>query len=216
MNAAPPIRTSGQPLARAGGLPPRRDAITAANSGFFNSDLMRIIRQRAQGNWMLPSLAMVTPQYIETSLRGALGGNHVQQWELFDLMEDTWPRLLKNLSELKGAVAQMDWDLQAWADDETPPTPQAMDRKKLIDAAVWGMRPAADSDDNGFEQTIFDILDAWAKGSSICEIVTIQPSPPQPISVTSTAIERRGIPRDQSNREQSDARATARFHRAFP
>ena len=137
----------------------------------LNADLMRIVRGQAVGNWMLPSLASITPQYIETILRGALGGNHVQQWELFDLMEDTWPRLLKNLSEIKGAVAGMDWKLEAWAEDDMPPTDSALDRKRIISDAVWRMNPAADQDDNAFEQTVADLLDAWAKGTSVLEIL---------------------------------------------
>ncbi len=96
MTAELPIRASGQPLSKAGGLPPVRSSMQAAQASFLNGDLLRIIRQRSLGNWMLPQLASITPQYIETVLRGALGGNHIQQWELFDLMLDTWPRLLKN------------------------------------------------------------------------------------------------------------------------
>lgn len=137
----------------------------------LNSTMQRIINRQAMGNWLLPSLANVTPQYIETILRGALGGNHVQQWELFDLMEDTWPRLLKNLGEIKGAVAAMDWKLEAWAEDDKPPTDTALERKQIVSAAVWEMNPAPDRDDNGFEQTIADILDAWGKGVSVCEII---------------------------------------------
>lgn len=85
--------------------------VRAARSN-FNAELARIIRRQAIGNWMLPSLSQVTPRFIETTLRGAMGGNHIQQWELFDLMEDTWPRLLKNLNEIKGAVQQMDWKIE--------------------------------------------------------------------------------------------------------
>jgi phage gp29-like protein len=144
--------------------------LRAARSN-INSAMQRIIRRQAMGNWLLPSLAAVTPQYIETILRGALGGNHVQQWELFDLMEDTWPRLLKNLGEIKGAVEAMDWKLEAWAEENMPPTDVALERKQLISAAVWEMNPEPDRDDNGFEQTIKDILDAWGKGVSVCEII---------------------------------------------
>lgn len=143
----------------------------ASAAAHLNSAMQRIIRRQAMGNWLLPSLASVTPQYIETILRGALGGNHVQQWELFDLMEDTWPRLLKNLGEIKGAVEAMDWKLEAWAEENMPPSDEALERKQLISAAVWEMNPAPDRDDNGFEQTIADILDAWGKGVSVCEII---------------------------------------------
>jgi phage gp29-like protein len=143
----------------------------ARKSDHLNPLLARVIRRQAMGNWLLPSLAVVTPQYIETILRGALGGNHVQQWELFDLMEDTWPRLAKNLGEIKDAVAAMDWKLEAWAEEDQPPTDTAIERKQLISAAVWEMNPAPDRDDNAFEQTISDILDAGGKGVSVLEMI---------------------------------------------
>ena len=53
----------------------------------------RILRPQAAYRWLLPQVAAITPQYIEMVMRGALAGNHVQQWELFDLMLDTWPEL---------------------------------------------------------------------------------------------------------------------------
>jgi phage gp29-like protein len=170
---SPPMRsygTLGLPL------PPRRKPapappLAAAGAGSLNPDLQRILRREASGNWMLPALAAVTPQYIEGILRGALGGDPLQQWNLFDLMEDTWPRLLKDLNELKGAVVGMDWKLEAWAEEDQPPTADAIERKKVISDALWKMNPASDGDDNGFEQTIFDILDAHAKGLSVLEII---------------------------------------------
>lgn len=133
-------------------------------------DLGRIIRPEAATRWLLPNVAAVTPAYIEAVLRGALGGNHVQQWELFDLMEDTWPRLVKNLNEIKRAVVALDWQCKPWAEEDTAPTDSAKEKAKLVSHAVWSMRPAQDSDENGFEQTLYDILDAWAKGVSVQEI----------------------------------------------
>lgn len=176
MTAAPPFRSLaslGQPL------PPRRvpprpapeSPLHCAARVALNADLARIIRRQAVGNWMLPSLAAVTPQYIEGILRGALGGDPLQTWNLFDLIEDTWPRLLKDLNELKGAVTGMNWKLNAWAEEDQAPSPDAVERKKVISDALWRMNPAPDADDNGFEQTIFDILDAHAKGLSVLEII---------------------------------------------
>src|SRR5882724_9970087 len=48
--------------------------------------LQRILRPQARYNWLMPSIGSITPMYIETVLNGALAGNHVQQYELFDLM----------------------------------------------------------------------------------------------------------------------------------
>ncbi len=66
--------------------------------------LASIIRPQVRERWLLPQVGAITPQYIEMTLRGALAGTHIPQWELFNLMEDTWPRLRKNTLELKMAV----------------------------------------------------------------------------------------------------------------
>ena len=63
-----------------------------------------IIRPQVRERWLLPQVGAITPQYIEMTLRGALAGAHLPQWELLNLMEDTWPRLRKNVLELKMAV----------------------------------------------------------------------------------------------------------------
>src|SRR5262249_35052705 len=55
--------------------------------------LAPLLRPQALGRWLLPQLSAITPQYLEAVLRGALAGDHVQQWQLFDLMLDTWPEL---------------------------------------------------------------------------------------------------------------------------
>jgi len=133
-------------------------------------NLRRILRPEAAMNWMSPMLASITPTYIEQALRGALFGSHVQQWELFDLMEDTWPRLLKNLNEIKDDAISYHWKLDAYAEEDLPPSDSALERKKLVHAAVCGMKPARDRDENSFDKTLYDVLDAWAKGTSVLEI----------------------------------------------
>lgn len=134
------------------------------------SDLARIVRPVAQTRWLLPNTSSVTPDYISNVLRGALSGSHVLQWELFDLMEDTWPRLTKNLNELKRAVIARDWKCEPWAEEDAPPTDTATERSRLVSRAVWTMRPAPDDDGNAFERTLYDLLDAWAKGVSVVEL----------------------------------------------
>lgn len=133
--------------------------------------LDQIIRPEAQMRWLTPRLAQITPDYIENLLRGALGGGHVHQWELFDLMEDTWPRLAKNLNEVKRAVSRLDWKVDPWSEDDAAPTPEAEERAKFVSNAIWRMRPATDRDENAFEGTVYDLLDAWGKGTSLLEIL---------------------------------------------
>src|SRR5258705_5783651 len=48
--------------------------------------MARIVRPQARYNWLMPNIGAITPQFIEMTLNGAMAGNHVQQWSLFDLM----------------------------------------------------------------------------------------------------------------------------------
>jgi phage gp29-like protein len=163
--ALPPARGSAQTSEVTPQAP-----LTAAKGTRLPPGLERIIRPDAQQRWLLPQAATYTPSYVEMILRGAMAGNHVQQWELFQLMEDTWPRLTKNLNQLKRAVIQLEWDLEAWAEEDAPPSDTAVERKKLVSSAIWGMNPPADGDGSAFEDTIYDILDAYAKGLSVVEV----------------------------------------------
>jgi phage gp29-like protein len=132
-------------------------------------DFRRIINPNVRDRWASSVASNYTPEQVASVLRGAMSGNLVAQWEMFDLMEGAWPRLAKNLQELKGAVVSLDWSIQPWAMDGDP-TPEAQRRAELLEEAVWNMRPRAEADENDFEDTIRDLLDAWGKGISVLEI----------------------------------------------
>ena len=130
----------------------------------------RIIRPEVQQRWLLPQLASITPTYLENILRGAMGGAHIQQWELFELMEDTWPRLLKDLNQLKRAVQMLDWKLEPWAEEGEAVSATALERHKLVSRGLYGMSPTLGWDEDALGGTIMNLLDAWAKGTSVIEI----------------------------------------------
>jgi len=155
----------GQGPVEAGG----QRGISALPEGLSRS-LGKLLRPQAAYRWLLPQLAAITPQYIEMVLRGAMAGSHVQAWELFDLMEDTSPRLLKNLNELKRAVMAMDWALAPWQEEDQPPSDRAKEKARLVSSAFRRMRPAAAADENGFSGTVYDVLDAWGKGQTVLEV----------------------------------------------
>ena len=46
-----------------------------------------------------------SPANVIAILRAALGGDIRQQYQVYELMEDSWARLAKNLHELKSAAA---------------------------------------------------------------------------------------------------------------
>lgn len=159
-------RLTGRPVA-----PSSAVAIQAAAPTLVPEGLQQIIRPSAQARWILPQLAAITPQYIESALRGAFVGGNVQSWELFDLMEDTWPRLAKNLNEIKTAVVAMDWHLEPWCEDGDAPSPSATERAKVVSNAVWRMRPRPELDENAFGQTVYDLADSFGKGCSVLEVL---------------------------------------------
>jgi phage gp29-like protein len=72
-----------------------------------------------------------------------MSGNLLSQWEMFDLMEATWPRLAKNLNELKDDVKTSDWSLQPWAQKKKKPSPEAQRRSDLVEHCLWNMTPAS-------------------------------------------------------------------------
>ncbi len=120
--------------------------------------------------WLLPQVGAITPQYIEMTLRGALAGAHIPQWELFNLMEDTWPRLRKNVLELKMAVRNRRAVFEAYRDEDEEESPTATERMKLVSAALRTMQPDPAVDEGAFDEMVGDILDAWFKGVSVLEI----------------------------------------------
>lgn len=132
--------------------------------------LQTVIRPTARNRWLGNTAASYTPDRIEQVLRSAMTGSLVAQWELFDLMEDTWPRLTKNLNQLKRAVLAYERTFEPWYEEEEAAAPEADERARLISRAIWKMKPRADESQNGFDDTIYDILDAWAKGVAVLEI----------------------------------------------
>lgn len=149
-----------QIVAAARGKPRLTGPLTMAN----------IIRPQARERWMLPQLGAITPQYIEMTLRGALAGAHVPQWELLNLMEDSWPRLRKNVMEIKTAVRNREMLVEAYREDDEEETSTATERMKLVSAALRRWQPDPAADEGGFADLINDILDAWFKGTSVIEI----------------------------------------------
>jgi len=168
----PPQRAEAPPgvsLAAAGGLPESAQAKRAVPLNGPTPDpgfLLPLVRDR----WMGASSRGWTPDRVELVLRSALSGDHASQWELFDLMEDTWPRLLKNLGEIKRAVTKMSWTVLPWAEDDAPPTPEATEKAAAVSRALWLMRPNAAEAENGFMGTVFDLLDAWGKVTVALEV----------------------------------------------
>lgn len=150
---------------------PKKEVTPAANTDVLPpASLARILRPQAATRWLLPYVSTITPQYIEQVLKNALAGNHVQQWQLFDLMLDTWPELAACQTELTDAVMGMQPVFSPWQDEDATADADALLRRKLVSCAVRGMRPRPDADENDFEGTVKDLVDGWFRGLTLLEI----------------------------------------------
>ena len=151
------------------GVIPMTAAAPATPTRTQSPGLEKIIVPSARDRWRSATSKQYTPDKVESVLRGSFTGSFTAQWELFDLMQDTSPRLATNVGKLVRAVKGMEWTIQAWSKKGQKPTNTAQERADLVDEIIWSMRPRPQADENDFEATIGDIMDGWFKGTSILE-----------------------------------------------
>lgn len=186
-------RTSapGLPLRVSGGLPPPRPSASPAPAliqsardpadilkqvGDISPSLAAVLRPQAAYRWLLPYLASITPEYVESVLRGALAGNHVQAWELFDLMMDSDSEVSACVQEWTNGIIAKRMVVEAYHEEDQLPTPKAVQKQKLISAALKGMRPDPANDENAIDGTIRDIAASRFHGQSLLEVDWMLPN----------------------------------------
>jgi phage gp29-like protein len=131
----------------------------------------RVTRNQSFMRWQYPGVAAFTPSYIEMILRGALAGDHVRQWELFDLMLQTWPTLASCQQELLYGIERRDLVFDPYSEEDKLATPSSIEKEKLVTTLIRGMRPDPASDENEIKGTIKNIMDAWFRGVSVIELL---------------------------------------------
>src|SRR5436190_3575118 len=67
-------------------------------------DLSSIVLPKAQDRWLANTLRKFKPDDVARIFAGSLSGDLTHQFELFNLMEESTPRLAKNLNQVKDAV----------------------------------------------------------------------------------------------------------------
>lgn len=150
--------------------PPVRNPAHPRSIASLPSSLRSLIPQASQGYWLNPGTRFFNPTMIESVLRLGLSGDLIGSWQLFQVMEDTWPRLNKNLLELKRAVVGLDREIIPYSPPGRAPTESSRQRAALVESILFDLRPAPGADENDFSGTVFDLLDAWAKGVAVLEI----------------------------------------------
>ena len=153
-------------LALSGGHP----VSAPSASGMVAPNLFSKLRPAGATRWMLPPIGAITPMYLEGVLRGALAGNHVQAWEVFDLMIDTDPEIAACVGEYIDGVTSKKLLVRPYADEGEQPTDTAKQKAMLVSACLRNMRPDMADDENDFRATLKDVLFARFFGQSVLEI----------------------------------------------
>lgn len=112
----------------------------------------------------------LTPDQVRITLEAAVAGNIQEQWALFDMMEDTWPRLSKNLSELRRAATRITYTVQPYAERGELPSESAKERADLVECALRNWRPRPGTLELSFEDALYNAMDAIGKGLSVLEV----------------------------------------------
>ena len=126
-------------------------------------------RDRMESNPLGPKQS---PNSIVNILRTALGGSIKSQYEVYELMEDSWARLSKDLHELKIAAARSRYTVMPYAEQGERPTPEAQDKAKFVQYIIDNWKGNGVTNTNGFRDCIYDICDAVGKGFSVQEILS--------------------------------------------
>jgi len=135
-----------------------------------NNSLLKIVTPKVQDRWMGLTRRDWTPETVKQTLDGTNFQRLYQLFRLFELMEDTWPRLAKNLHDVRSAVCKLDWSFQPFTLKGKKASARAHEKAEFAEEMLTGMKGNPLVSQNGWHQTIYDLLDAYGKGLSVLEV----------------------------------------------
>lgn len=172
MSAQVPTLIAGTNIVDPASVPKvQAPAPTQPATGSAPAKLLQLIRPTARDRWVTSVLSYYTPEHVENICRSAMSGNLIAQWLMFDLMEQTWPRLSKNLNELKLNAQSLPRIVRPFADKDEKPTPEAVRRAKIVDKLLRTMRSDRKKLERDLDETLYDVLDAVGKGIELSQII---------------------------------------------
>ena len=119
-----------------------------------------------------PALTDTSPANIRQILTNARNGQLWDQERLYRTMLDTWPRMVKNLSEFQGAVAGLGLTIEpAKREGMEEPTPNAVRIHDVVSRAIESYAPRPGYWELGLTDMIKALVEPYVKGISALEIV---------------------------------------------
>ena len=105
-------------------------------------------------------LPKINPQQIRMLLLSGMQGNFSWMYDLTSIMQDTWPRLLKNLHEVRDACRNTKFIARPHAAAGDEPTSQAQERADFVNSALQSFEPVPGGDERNFSGTVYNMAGA--------------------------------------------------------
>lgn len=111
-----------------------------------------------------------SPDAVGGALDAGARGDFSLQHDLFNTMEDTWPRLRANLHKIKHAVRKLPFNVQPFTPKNGTPSAVAQEKAAFVESALWLDAGAPARGNQAFLDATFELMDAVARGFAVVEI----------------------------------------------
>lgn len=130
-----------------------------------------IVQPEVKDRW----LGLIRRNYDAASVRATLESTNMGaplyfQQNMLEMLEETWPRVGKNLHDIRSDVSRAEWLVIPYAVKGERPTSSAQEKAKFVEEKIWGMKGNPIIHQNDFVETVYDLMDAYGKGISVMEI----------------------------------------------
>jgi phage gp29-like protein len=112
----------------------------------------------------------LSPDAVGALLDAGARGDLAAQSDLFNLMEDTWPRLRANLQKIKNAIRKLPLNVQPFTPKNGKPSASAQEKAAFVESALHLQRGYVDTTRAPLGSGVYELMDAVARGLSVVEI----------------------------------------------
>ncbi len=112
----------------------------------------------------------LSPDTVGALLQAGARGDLAAQSDLFNLMEDTWPRLRANLQKIKNAIRKLPLNVQPFTAKNGKPSASAQEKAAFVESALHLQRGYVDTTRAPLGSAVYELMDAVARGLSVVEI----------------------------------------------
>jgi phage gp29-like protein len=112
----------------------------------------------------------LSPETVGALLDSGARGDLAAQSDLFNFMEDTWPRLRANLQKIKSAIRKLPLNVQPFSPKNGKPSASAQEKAAFVESALHLQRGYVDTTRAPLGSAVYELMDAVARGLSVVEI----------------------------------------------